>query len=98
MNTSDFTRWLGPIAGIVFVGGWVLAVVAYIAVGDQTCTTTTIPLAGPIETCTDTTAVSVILVMVVGFASTLGSLLLLGLRFVLASLDAIDENTRSDRS
>ena len=97
MNTRDFARLLGPIAGIVFVGGWVLAIVAYVAVGDQTCTTTNIPLAGPIETCTDTTAVSVILVMVVGFAATLGSLCLLGLRFMLSTLDAIDENTRQRR-
>ena len=97
MNTSSFVQWLGPIAAVVFVGGWVLAIVAYIAVGDQTCTTTNIPLAGPIETCTDTTAVSVILVMIVGFASTLGSLMLLGLRFMLGTLDSIDENTRRER-
>jgi len=94
MNTKSFAHWLGPIAAVVFVGGWILAIVAYAAVGDQTCTTTTIPLAGPVETCTDTTAVSVILVMVVGFASTLGSLMLLGLRFMLGTLDAIEENTR----
>jgi hypothetical protein len=97
MNTSSFVQWLAPIAAVVFVGGWVLAIVAYIAVGDQTCTTTTIPLAGNVETCTDTTAVSVILVMVVGFAATLGSLMLLGLRFMLGTLDAIEENTRRGR-
>ena len=97
MSSSSFVQWLAPIAAVVFVGGWVLAIVAYIAVGDQTCTTTNIPLAGPIETCTDTTAVSVILVMIVGFASTLGSLMLLGLRFMLGTLDSIDENTRRGR-
>jgi hypothetical protein len=35
--------------------------------------------------------------MVVGFAATLGSLMLLGLRFMLGTLDAIEENTRRGR-
>jgi len=94
MNTRTFVQWLAPIAAIVFVAGWILAIVAFIAVGDETCTTTTIPLAGAIETCTDTAAVSVILLMVVGFGATLGALFLLGLRHVLATMEAIEENTR----
>ena len=96
-NIRDFARWLGYIAGIVFVLGWILAIAAFVAVGDQTCTTTQIPLAGQVETCTDTKAVAVILVMVIGFGATLGALFLLGLRYVLTSLDAIEENTRSGR-
>jgi hypothetical protein len=97
MNTRIFVQWLGPIAAAIFILGWILAVGAFIVVGDETCTTTIIPLVGEIETCTDTTAVSVILLMIVGFGATLGSLLLLGLRFALATLDSIEENTRRGR-
>lgn len=84
-------------AAVVFVGGWALAVVAYIAVGNETCSTTVIPIAGPVQTCTDTTAVSVMLVLIVGFASTLGSVMLLGLRFIVGTLDAIEKNARRGR-
>ena len=94
MNPRTFIHWLAPIAAVVFVAGWILAVAAYIAVGDETCTTTVVPLAGQIVTCTDTTAVSVILLMIVGFSATLGSLFLLGLRYLLATMEAIEENTR----
>jgi hypothetical protein len=97
MTIRDYIRWLGPLAGIIFVLGWILAVLAYIAVGDETCTTTNLGIAGQVVTCTDTTAVSVILVMVIGFGATLGSLFLLGLRYILATLDSIDENTRRGR-
>ncbi len=97
MNTRTFIQWLAPLAAIVFVAGWILAVAAYIAVGDETCTTTVVPLAGQIVTCTDTTAVSVILVMIVGFGATLGALFLLGLRYLLATTEAIEENTRRGR-
>ena len=97
MTSRQFIDWLGPIAAIVFIGGWILAVAAYIAVGDETCTTTNLGIAGQVVTCTDTTAVSVILVMVVGFGATLGSLFLFGLRYLLASLQAIEENTRGGK-
>jgi hypothetical protein len=98
MNARDYIGWLGPLAGAVLVLGWILAIAAFFVVGDETCTTTTIPLAGPIETCTDTTAVAVILVLVIGLGATLGSLFLLGLRFALSSLSSIEENTRRGRS
>jgi hypothetical protein len=97
MNTRNFAQWLGPIAAVVFVGGWALAIAAYIAVGTETCSTTQVPVVGPLETCTDTTAVSVMLVLVVGFAATLGSLMLLGLRFIVGTLDSIEENARRGR-
>jgi hypothetical protein len=97
MSAQDYIRWLGPVAAIVFVLGWVLAIGAFFVVGDETCTTTNLGIAGQVETCTDTTAVSVILVMVIGFGATLGSLFLLGLRYVLSSLDSIEENTRRGR-
>jgi hypothetical protein len=97
MSAKDYIRWLGPLAAVVFVLGWVLAVMAYIAVGDETCTTTNLGIAGQVVTCTDTTAVSVILVMIVGFGATLGALFLLGLRHLLASLVAIEENTKGGR-
>lgn len=94
MSARDYARWLGPIAVLVFVVGWVLAVVAYIAIGTETCTTVAVPLAGEIEACTDTTTTSVVLAIVIGFAATLGSLFLFALRFLLLALAQIEDNTR----
>lgn len=94
MSARDYARWLGPIAVLVFVVGWVLAVVAYIAIGTETCTTVAVPLAGEIEACTDTTTTSVVLAIVIGFAATLGSLFLFALRFLLLALTQIEDNTR----
>lgn len=94
MTARDYARWLAPISGLVFVAGWVLAVVAYIAIGTETCTTVTVPLAGAVEACTETTTSSVVLAVVIGFAATVGSLFLLALRFLLLTLAEIEENTR----
>jgi hypothetical protein len=93
MSGSNFVQWLAPLAAAVFIVGWVLGIVAFIAVGSESCTTTDLGIAQA-ETCTDTTAVSIILLMVVGFGATLGALFLLGLRYMLSSLDAIEDNTR----
>lgn len=94
MSARDYARWLGPLAAAVLVGGWVLAVVGFLAIGTETCTTVPVPLAGPIEACTDTAATSVVLLMVVGFGATVGSLFLLALRFLLMTLADIADNTR----
>ena len=94
MTARDYTRWLAPLAGLVLVGGWVLAVVAFIAIGTETCTTVGVPLAGEVEACTDTSATSVVLLVVIGFAATVGSMFLLGLRFMLQALSKIEENTQ----
>lgn len=94
MSARDYARWLGPLAVAVFIGGWVLAVVAYIAIGTETCTTVPVPLAGPIEACTDTAATSVVLLAVIGFAATIGSLFLIALRYLLLTLADIEANTR----
>ena len=94
MTARDYTRWLGPIAAIVLVGGWVLAAVAFVAIGTETCTTVAVPLAGEVEACTDTSATSVVLLVVIGFAATVGSMFLLGLRFMLQALSKIEENTQ----
>ena len=94
MSARDYARWLGPLSVIVFVGGWVLAVVAFLAIGSETCTTVAVPLAGPIEACTDTAATSVVLLVVIGFAATVGSLFLFALRFLLLTLADIEDNTR----
>ena len=94
MTAHDYTRWLAPLAAIVLVGGWVLAIVAFIAIGTETCTTVAVPLAGEVEACTDTSATSVVLLVVIGFAATVGSMFLLGLRFMLQALSKIEENTR----
>jgi hypothetical protein len=94
MTSLVYARWLGPIAGLVFVAGWVAAVVAFLAIGTETCTEVAVPLAGQVRACTDTTTSSVILAVVIGFAATIGSLFLLALRFLLLTLAAIEENTR----
>jgi hypothetical protein len=94
MSARDYARWLAPLSVAVFVGGWVLGVVAYLAIGTETCTTVAVPLAGPIEACTDTAATSVVLLVVIGFAATVGSLLLFALRFLLLTLADIEDNTR----
>jgi len=97
MSSRQFIEWLGPLAGVVLVGGWVLAVVAFLVIGTETCSTVEVPLAGQIEACTDTSATAVILLTVIGFGATLGALFLWALRYVLASLEAIAENTRGGR-
>ena len=94
MSARDYARWLTPLSAAVFVGGWILAVVAFLVIGSETCTTVAVPLAGPIEACTDTSATSVVLLVVIGFAATVGSLFLFALRFLLLTLADIEDNTR----
>jgi len=94
MTARGYARWLAPLSVAVLVGGWVLAVVAYVAIGTETCTTVTVPLAGGVEACTDTTTSSVVLAVVIGFAATVGSLFLFALRFLLLTLAEIENNTR----
>src|SRR5712692_9193643 len=94
MDTRSFADWLSPLAWLVLVGGWVLAVVAFLVIGTETCTTVAIPLAGPLKACTDTTAQSVILLVVIGFGETIGSLFLWALRHLLAVLAEIETNTK----
>jgi hypothetical protein len=68
--------------------------VAFLVIGSETCTTVAVPLAGPIEACTDTAATSVVLLVVIGFAATVGSLFLFALRFLLLTMADIEDNTR----
>jgi hypothetical protein len=82
------------LSAAVFVGGWALAVVAFFVIGTETCSTVQVPLAGDIEACQDTTATAVILLTVIGFGATVGSLFLLGLRNMLLTLAEIEKNTR----
>ncbi len=97
MNAREFSKWLVPIGWFVLVGGWIIAVTAFFAIGTETCTTVAVPLAGDVEACTDTTTTSVVLAVVIGFAATIGSLFLFALRFLLLTLGEIAENTRSRR-
>jgi hypothetical protein len=94
MDSRTFAGWLNPLAWLVLVGGWVLAVIAFFAIGAETCTTVEVPLAGLIEACTDTTAQSVILLVVIGFGATIGSLFLWALRHLLSVLSEIETNTK----
>jgi hypothetical protein len=85
---------LRPLAAAVLVLGWVLAVVAYFAIGTETCVTTQIPIVGGIETCQDTTATAIIMVLAIGFGATLAAVLLWTLGQVLRVMAEIAENTR----
>ena len=85
---------LGPLAAVVFIGGWALAVVAYFAVGSETCTEVNLGIAGQVNACTDTGPTQVILASVIGFGATISAVFLWGLRYLLESLETIGENTR----
>jgi len=97
MDVRSFGNLLGLLALLVLVGGWVLAVVAFLVVGTETCSEVTVPLVGVIKACQDTTAEAVILLTVVGFGATVGSLFLWALRHVLVVLNQIEENTSPRR-
>src|SRR2546425_813530 len=94
MDSRSFADRLNALAWLVLIGGWGLAVIAFLVIGTETCTTVAIPLAGPIEACSDTTAQSVILLVVIGFGATIGSLFLWALRHLLAVLGEIETNTK----
>ncbi len=94
MTTESYTRMLKPLAALVFVGGWVLAIVAFFVIGTQSCADVQVPLAGTLQACQDTTANAVVLLTVIGFAATVGSLFLLAMHFLLATLNDIESNTR----
>ncbi len=94
MNAQTFADWLGPLAWLVLVGGWVLAIIAFAVIGSETCSTVEVALVGPIEACTDTTPSAVILLTVMGFGATVGSLFLFALRHLLVVLNEIESNTR----
>ena len=97
MNARSFADLLVPLAWAVLVGGWALAIVAFFAIGTESCTEVQVPLAGLIKACQDTTAGAVIMLTVIGFVSTVGSLFLWGLRHLLAAMNEIVDNTRSGR-
>jgi hypothetical protein len=94
MTPASYTRLLVPLAALVFAGGWVLAVVAFFVIGTETCASVQVPLAGSVQVCQDTTSNAVILLTVIGFAATVGSMFLLGLHFMLQTLGDIESNTR----
>lgn len=99
MNVRSFADLLVPLAWTVLIGGWGLAIIAFFVIGTETCTTVDVevPLSIPIEACTDTTAQSVILLVVVGYVATVGALFLWGLRHLLNVLSEIEEHTQSRR-
>jgi hypothetical protein len=94
IDTLAFARLLRPIAVIVFVLGWALALAAFFIIGTESCATVAIPIAGNVEACDDTTADSVILLTVIGFAATVGSIFLWALSHLLYVLAGIESNTR----
>jgi hypothetical protein len=97
MDARNFVNLLGTLSLAVLVGGWVLAVVAFLVVGTETCSEVTVPVVGIVKACQDTTAEAVILLTVVGFGATVGSLFLWALRHVLVVLIQIEENTSARR-
>jgi hypothetical protein len=97
MDARNFVNLLGTLSLVVLVGGWVLAVLAFLVVGTETCSEVTVPVVGIVKACQDTTAEAVILLTVVGFGATVGSLFLWALRHVLAVLNQIEGNTSPRR-
>ena len=97
MTARSFANLLAPLALLVLAGGWVLAIVAFFIIGTETCSAVEVPVVGVVEACQDTTPNAVILLTVIGFSATLGSLFLWALRHMLLALDQIEENTRSGR-
>ncbi|MGH2405999.1 MAG: hypothetical protein ACRDGN_16295, partial [bacterium] len=57
----------------------------------------TVPVVGVVKACQDTTPNAVILLTVIGFGATVGSLFLWALRHVLVVLTQIAENTAGKR-
>jgi hypothetical protein len=94
MTAASYTRLLKPLAALVLVGGWVLAVVAFFVIGTQSCANVQVPLAGNLQACQDTTANAVVLLTVIGFGATVGSLFLLAMHFLLQTLTDIESNMR----
>lgn len=97
MDARNFVNLLGTLSLAVLVGGWVLAVVAFLVIGTETCSEVTVPVVGVVKACQDTTAEAIVLLTVVGFGATVGSLFLWALRHVLAVLSQIEENTSTRR-
>jgi hypothetical protein len=93
MTAAGYTRLLLPLAALVFAGGWVLAAVAFFVIGTQSCANVQVPLAGTLQVCQETPN-AVIMLTVIGFAATVGSLFLVGLHFLLLTLEGIESNTR----
>jgi hypothetical protein len=95
MEAKPFAGLLAPLAALVFVAGWVLAVAAFFVIGTETCAQVNLGIAGRVEVCQDTTSSAVILLTVIGFAASVGSLFLLALRYVILAMAGIEENTRN---
>jgi hypothetical protein len=93
MTPARFAEILAPLSAAVFVGGWALAVAAFFVIGTETCADVQVPLAGTLEVCQDTTASTVLVLAVIGFLATIGSLVLVSMRFLLLAVDD-EENTR----
>jgi hypothetical protein len=94
MTARSFSNLLAPLGWLVLIGGWVIAVVAFLVIGTESCATVQVTLAN-VQVCQDTTSQAVILLAVIGFAATVGSLFLFALRYLLAVLDDIESNTRA---
>lgn len=94
VNGRTFANWLVFAGWAVLVLGWIVAVVAFLVIGTEQCAKAALPLGGSIEICQDTTANAVVLLTVVGFAATVGSVFLWALRYIILAMQAIEENTR----
>ena len=94
MTAASYTSLLKLLAALVFAGGWALAIVAFFVIGTQSCANVQVPLAGTLQACQDTTANAVIMLTVIGFSATVGSLFLLAMHYLLLTLADIESNTR----
>lgn len=84
MTPRRVARLLRPIAAVVFFGGWAFAIAAFFIVGTETCAETQVPLVGAVQTCTDTTLTVLVIVATIGFAATVGSLVLWALSYAVS--------------
>ncbi len=94
MSARSFAGLLVPLGWLVLVAGWIVAVGAFLIIGTANCATVQVPLAGGVKVCQDTTPQAVILLAVVGFSGTIGSLFFWSLRYLLLVLADIESNTR----
>jgi hypothetical protein len=91
MSAREFGDLLNRLALAVLLGGWALGVLAFFVIGTETCT----EVAGAVRVCQGTTPNAVILLTVIGFGATVGSLFLWAFRHVLEVLSDIEENTKA---
>ena len=97
MNARSFADLLSLLALVVLIGGWVLAIVLSSSSAQRRVQRWKCQSPASSRPRQDTTPSAVILLTVIGFGATVGSLFIWALRYILVALNQIEENTRSER-